>query len=407
MNVLMISPGYPGEMPRFTRGLADMGARVVGLSDQPKHALPALAHDALAAHLCVDDLWNEAATVARVAEAVRRHGTRIDRVECLWEPGMLLAARLRGELGVPGPDLEQTTAFRDKERMKQVLDTAGIRTPWHRRARTGDEVRAAAREVGFPLIVKPIAGAGSVDTHRVDDTRQLEAVIARVRHVPEVSVEEFVEGDEFTFDTICIDGEIVYENVSFYRPRPIEEKKYEWVSPSSVCLRNLDAPELSSGRTMGRAVLRALGWRTGFTHMEWYRRPDGEVVFGEIGARPPGARLVDAMNFASDVDLFRGWAEVVVHGRFTQRVERRYNAAIVCKRAQGQGRIARIEGLDRLLSELGPHVAAVELLPVGAARRDWRQTALSDGWVVVRHPELQATFHMADRVARELRIIAA
>ena len=39
---------------------------------------------------------------------------------------------------------------------------------------------------------------------------------------------------------------------------------------------------------MGHQVITALGFTAGFTHMEWYRKADGEVVFGEIGARPPG-----------------------------------------------------------------------------------------------------------------------
>ena len=56
---------------------------------------------------------------------------------------------------------------------------------------------------------------------------------------------------------------------------------------------------------MGQDVIRALGFQTGFTHMEWYRKSDGEVVFGEIGARPPGAHQVDQMNFACDFDVLR------------------------------------------------------------------------------------------------------
>jgi len=404
VNVLMISPGYPGEMPHFTRGLARAGATVVGLADQPAEALPDEVRRVLAAHIPVADLWSEGAVVERVRTELR--GRRIDRVECLWEPAMMLAARLRQALELPGLTVEQTVAFRDKERMKQVLDAAGIRTPWHARCSTADECRAAAERVGYPLIVKPIAGAGSRDTYRVDGREQLEQTLPKLRHVEQVSVEEYIEGDEFTYDTVTADGRIAYENISFYRPRPIEEKKHEWISPSSVCLRRIDAPELQPGRAMGRAALAALGFRTGFSHMEWYRRPDGEVVFGEIGARPPGARLVDAMNHASDVDLFAGWAEAVVHGRFSQRVERRYNAAIVCKRAEGRGRIQRVLGLDRLLRELGPAVAAVEILPIGSERRDWRRSAVSDGFVIVRHPELQTTFRMAERVARELRILA-
>jgi hypothetical protein len=402
----MISPGYPGEMPAFTGGLAAQGARVFGLGDQPGSSLPETLRGRLVAHLQVPDLWDERAVVQRVQHEAAEAGVRFDRVECLWEPAMFLAARLREALGLPGLNVEQTIPFRDKEEMKRVLDAAGIRTPWHRRARSFDEVRAAAAEVGYPLIVKPISGAGSSDTHRVPDAKALERVLPTLRHVDEVSVEEFVEGDEFTFDTICLDGAVVFENISFYRPRPIEEKTAWWISPSSTCLREIDAPALQAGRRMGHAVLRALRFQTGFTHMEWYRRPDGEVVFGEIAARPPGARLVSAMNFACDVDLHAGWAEVVCHGRFSQPVHRRFNATILCKRAEGQGRIQRVEGLDRLLAELGEQIVAVEIQPPGTPVGDWRSSALPDGWVIVRHPELQATFEIADRVARELQIHA-
>ena len=38
----------------------------------------------------------------------------------------------------------------------------------------------------------------------------------------------------------------------------------------------------------------------------------------------------------------------VVHGGFSQPVERRYNAASIFKRANGHGRITAIEGLDRV-----------------------------------------------------------
>ena len=48
MNVVMLSPGYPAEMAFFTRALAAVGATVIGVGDQPPHALPAVAREALA-----------------------------------------------------------------------------------------------------------------------------------------------------------------------------------------------------------------------------------------------------------------------------------------------------------------------------------------------------------------------
>src|SRR5262252_9585078 len=404
MNVVMISPGYPAEMAFFARGLAAAGATVIGVGDQPAHAVPQPAREALAHYVHTGSLANGDAVSAAAADLARH--VRIDLVECLWEPYMMLAARLREELGLSGLTMRQTLPFRDKELMKEVLDEAGLRTPGHQSTDTVAGVWAIAERLGYPLVVKPIAGAGAADTYRADSPADLDAILPMVRHVPQVIVEEFIDGEEFTYDTICAGGQVLFENICWYRPRPLLTKLHEWMSPVIVSLRDLDAPDLQAGRALGVATIKALGFRDGFTHMEWYRKADGEVVFGEIGARPPGGRMVDAMNYATDADLFHGWAEAITHGRITQPVERRYNAAVIFKRAQGAGRITGYEGLDHLLAEYGEHVAALDLLPVGEPRRDWRAAIISDGMVIVRHPELSKTIEMTERFADELRLHA-
>jgi hypothetical protein len=301
--------------------------------------------------------------------------------------------------------VNETLPYRDKELMKRVLDAAGIRTPWHTRATTVAEVWAAAERIGYPLIVKPIAGAGSADTYRVDSVDQLGDVLPMLRHVPEVSVEEFVEGEELTYDTVCADGRVLFEHVLWYRPRPLQMAMHEWVSPVAISLRELDTPFLAGGRHMGRQVLDALGFRTGFTHMEWYRKADGEVVFGEIGARPPGVRVVDMMNYNTDGDIYVGWADAVVNGGM-RPLERRYNVGSISKRARGVGHITGVSGLERLLAEYGEHVVLMDLLPVGAPRRDWRATTVGDGIMMVRHPELQRVIEMTERFAAEVEMHA-
>ena len=102
---------------------------------------------------------------------------------------------------------------------------------------------------------------------------------------------------------------------------------------------------------------------------------------------------------------FTGWAEAACHGRLSQPIERRYNAAVVFKRA-GQGKIQRIEGLGSLLSRFGEHIVCVDLLPPGTARRNWKQTLLSDGFVIARHPDLQTICEIADHVGTDLQMYA-
>jgi hypothetical protein len=401
-NVVMISPGYPHEMAYFTRGLAAVGATVIGVGDQPPHAVPEVAWGALA-HYEHASLSDESAVLAAL-QGLSRH-VRIDQVECLWEPYMMLAARIREVLGLPGMTVEQTVPFRDKEHMKRVLDAAGIRTPWHTRATSVAAVWEAAEMIGYPLIVKPIAGAGSADTYRVDSSAELGQVLPLLRHVPEVSVEEFVDAEELTYDAVCAGGQVLFEHVLWYRPRPLQMAMHEWVSPVAISLRDLDVDYLGGGRQMGRQVLDALGFQSGFTHMEWYRKADGEVVFGEIGARPPGARVVDMMNYNTEGDLYVGWADAVVHGRMAP-LEHRYNVGSISKRARGVGHITGVSGLDRLLEEYGAEVVLVDVLPVGAPRRDWRATTVGDGIVMVRHHELQRVVEMTERFASEVEVHA-
>lgn len=405
MNVIFLAPHYPPEMQQYTRGLAEVGARVFGVGDTPLGAIPAATRGHMADYLQVPSIMNEDDVLRRVLAWAR--GRRIDRVESNWEPLVILAARLREALGIPGMSVDTVRGFRDKQLMKERLKRAGLRVPHSFRVTNASQAREAVKSIGYPVIVKPIAGAGSADTYRVDSDARLEQVLKLTQHVPEVSVEEFVEGDEFTYDTVCIDGVPAFENVAQYLPRPLDARTNEWISPIICTVRELDQPALRDGIALGRKVLKALGMGTGFTHMEWYRKANGEVVFGEIGCRPGGAHLVDQMNFTCDVDLFREWARAVCWKSFEGDTTRRYNCAIIFKRALGQGRIVRRAGLDAYLRDYGPGVVWENLLPLGSPRRNWKQTLVSDGFLMVRHPTWGGAMKLAWAAATDITLYAS
>ena len=405
MNVLMIAPGYPDEMPLFCRGLSTYGANVFGISDVPVGNLPAVTRQHLSGYLQTSMLNQEDAVMREVTS--QWGGMTFDRVICLWEPGVVLAAKLRAALGVSGLSVDDAIAFRNKDIMKARVSAAGIRTPKHRGAQTAAQVRAAAEEIGYPLIIKPIDGAGSMDTFRVDDAGELEAAIRKMPHIDHVNIEEFIEAEEFTFDTVCVDGKMQFFNIGYYRPRPLTARSNEWISPQTLCLRDVDSAWVAGGVKMGADVLKAMNPGNAFTHMEWYRKSDGEVVFGEIAARPPGARTVDLMNYVSDIDLYLGYAEAELKGTFSMAVKRKYNAINIFKRAQGHGTIRRISGLENLVQRFGEHIVHVDLLPVGAPRRDWILTLISDGYLTIRHPDFEQACMIADAVGTDLQLHAS
>ncbi len=129
-------------------------------------------------------------------------------------------------------------------------------------------------------------------------------------------------------------------------------------------------------------------------------------MFGEIGCRPGGAHLVDQMNYTCDIDLFREWARVACWGTFEAPAARKYNAAIVFKRAKGRGRITRIDGLSEFVARHRQHIVEERLLPVGTPRRDWKQTLVSDGYVLLRHPDWDTACRLAQEAASEITMYA-
>ena len=404
MNVVFLAPSYPPEMQQYTRGLAEVGANVFGVGDSSRRGLPPTLKPYLADYLQVPRIMDEEDVIKRVSAWLR--GRRIDRVLANWEPLVILAARLRERFGLPGMSVDTVTGFRDKMLMKDRVKAAGLRVPHAFKVKTEREIREAAEKLGYPLILKPISGAGSADTYKVSSKPELESAIAAVRHVEVCSCEEFIDGEEFTYDTLCVDGKPLYENVASYLPPPLIARSNEWVSPVIITVRELDQPKIKPGIALGRKVLKALGMGDGFTHMEWFMTKRGEAVFGEIGCRPGGAHLVDQMNYTGDVDLFREWARVVCWRSFEGNTKRKYNAGIVFKRALGQGKITRITGLREYMHKYGDYVVEEQLLRPGTMRRNWKQTLLSDGHLMIRHPNWDAAYKIAFAAATDVTLYA-
>ncbi len=404
MRIVFISPHFPPEMENFTRGLKDVGADIYAVADVPEHYLPHHVRACLSGYLHVPALTREEEVVAAVGQWM--NGRTPDKVECLWEPFVELAARIREHFGIPGMSLDTVKHFRDKDLMKARVREAGLRVPMSQRATSVKGVWEALEKIGYPAIVKPIAGAGSADTYKLASKEETERVLPRLGHVPEVNVEEFIDGEEFTFDAVSIDGAAQFYSVTQYHPRPLEARSNEWISPAQITFRDLRQPKLEGGIKLGLDVLKAMRMGTGFTHMEWFLTSKGEVVFGEIGCRSGGGHLVDMMNFSNDFDIFREWGRCVCFGKWEAEITRRYNVGMVFKRAHGQGRITGYDGLDRVRRRCGDALVWENLLPIGSPRRDWLQTLVSDGFVCFRHPDYNEVKSMLDYTVNELRVYA-
>jgi len=353
------------------------------------------------AHWRVDNILDVAQLVWAAEGLAQRFGT-VHRLFGAYEQLQVPLAEARGRLDIEGMSVEAANNFRDKARMKTLLRDAGLPCARHRLATSVGDAVAFAETSGYPLVVKPPAGAGAISTFRVDDRAALEGALKQ--SPPSTSqpvlLEEFVQGEEHSFETITVNGEHRWHSLTHYYPTPLTVLENRWIQWSLVLPREVDGPQYDDIRTAARRALDVLGMHTGITHMEWFRRPDGSIAISEVAARPPGAQITQLMSYAHDFDVVRAWAEATIFGTFTAP-ERKYAAGAAFLRAQGEGRIAAVHGADAINRALGDLIVAAKTPSIGAAPSTSYE---GDGWVIVRHPDTRVVEEAVMKIISTIRV---
>jgi hypothetical protein len=403
VNVVFVAPFFLDTTLRFVDAAASLPDVRLGLvSQDPEEKLPKGLRSKLAGHYRVED--GVAVDSLRPGlHAMRKAFGSVDRILGTLEQLQVPLGVLRDEFSVPGLGAEAALNFRDKARMKTVLERAGLPCARHRLATHPEDAFDFAQEVGYPLILKPPAGAGARATYRCDDEKTLGECVSAMRPSPAqpVLVEEFMTGEEHSFDSVVLGGKIVWYSVNDYYPSPIEVLRHPWIQWCVVTPREVDKPRYAAIREAAGPALAALGLENGLSHMEWFLRPDGRIAISEVGARPPGAQFATLISYAHDFDLYREWAKLMVFDRFDPP-PRRFSVGAAYLRGQGAGeRVKAIHGLTEAQKEVGDLVVEAKLPQAGQSPSG---TYEGEGYVILRHPETEVVERGLKRLVERIYV---
>jgi ATP-grasp domain len=397
-----VAPYLLDTTTRFVEAAASLpDVRLALITSEPGDRVPRGLRDLLAGHWRIDDPL-DAGQIAWAVEGLSGYVGPVRRLLAVLEQLQVPVAMVREHLGIPGMDPVTARNFRDKAQMKTVLEAAGVPCARHRLADSATSAADFAAAVGFPLVVKPPAGAGAKSTFRLDGPGDLQAWLDVAPPTPDrpAMIEEFLTGEEGSYDSVMVDGEIIWDSVSNYLPTPLEVLRNPWMQWVVLLPRDISGPEYVDIRQVAPRSLRALGLRTGLTHMEWFRRPDGSVAVSEVGARPPGAQITSMLCYVHDFDLYRAWSQLMVHGTF-EPPERRWSAGTVYLRGPGAGVIRAVHGLDRLSPEVSSLIVDSRL------PRPGQQSSGSyegDGYITVRHPDTAVVVAALKQLVTTVRV---
>ncbi|MEV7024461.1 ATP-grasp domain-containing protein [Kitasatospora sp. NPDC093558] len=251
-----------------------------------------------------------------IADAVRRlAGPGAAPVGVLtWdETAVEATAEAAATLGLPQLSAAAARNCRDKYATRTLMSRAGLAAVRHRLVTTADDAVAAAAEFGYPVVLKPRALAGSIGVARADDEGEVRAAFALAAGAAYATlptghgilVEEYLDGEEISVDSVVHDGAVHVVHTARKRLgfAPYFEEVGHLVAASVEESWAAEVRELVTG------AHRVLGVTTGVTHAEVRLTSRGPRLI-ELNARLGGDLIPFISAFATGIDLVVAAAEL-------------------------------------------------------------------------------------------------
>ena len=310
------------------------------------------------------------------------------------------AAYVAGQLGLPGIGEEAAVAATNKFVMREQCRLAGIPTPRYRRVRSADEAAAAARDIGFPVVLKPVDAQSSRGVAKLASTEEVTRWFASASEFSSdgsVLVEEMMRGIESSIEAFVADGNVavfgICEKVKCPPPYSFDVRL---IYPASFPPETIDEMIRLNER-----VVRALGIPLGITHGEYIITPDGPRLI-EIAARGCGARVVtDLVPAMTGVDLIRARIHQAL-GEEVDLTPTRSLAGLLEFLMLPPGVVRRIEGVER--AKRLPGVLDVGLfVKEGDVVRTARNGTERSGFVLAVAEDRDGLLQISREVCRTIR----
>lgn len=358
MNFIHFSPYFPPNYIRFSTALKEAGANVLGLGDSPFDQLKPELKSALTEYYKVDDLHHYDQLVRALGYFTHKYG-KIDGIDAHNEYWLETEARLRSDFNIPGLKSQNLSAIKKKSEMKQVFIKAGLPVARGKVLHQLSDAKKFVAETGYPLVAKPDSGVGAVNTYKIENENDLKHFF---EHQPDSDYifEEFIEGVIYSFDGLVNqNGNLLYCN-AMRNEKGVMETVNDDTHIYIITLKTIP----SDLEEAGKVVIKAFDLKARFFHFEFFRKSDGSLVALEVNMRPPGGFTTDMWNFASNIDIYKIWAEMIVNNRSDLHYLHQYQVCFVSRKFKFPYK----HSLDEIIEKYGEYIVFHDYLDKALSR---------------------------------------
>jgi biotin carboxylase len=261
---------------------------------------PAYPKDAYEHIEIIEDYMLHPLVYHRAVQLHKKYSFR--KVVSAFEADIFMAAKLREYFNIEGQSVSSATHYRDKVIMKNKVSASGLRVPKYRLVNDVLDLHAFIEQNGYPILIKPVEGFGSIGTTIIHNEEEFEVFLKYKPDLQGLEVEEFIHGSLHTVDGIVQDSEVVFICVSEAVGGNFIDLDHKGISGSSqLHPQNPLAKRLVS---YCKKLIKALDTpkHTAF-HAEIFHTHEDDIVLCEIASRPSGAHIAPAVQNTYDVDM--------------------------------------------------------------------------------------------------------
>ena len=257
------------------------------------------------------------------------------------------AATLAAQLGLPGPNPRAVALCRNKYKQRLRLQAEGCAIPAFAPAVSVKEAVRTAQLIGFPVVVKPVSGSGSIGVrfcNRGEEVAVHAATLLQQRNnerglpVPRrILVESAALGPEYSVETFHT--QIIGVTQKYLGPLP------DFVEIGHDYPAELPAADQEAMQSLVLSALKALGMGWGPAHMELRLTENGPKII-ELNPRLAGGNIPELVRLASGIDLISATIDLVLARQPDLRKSRTQHACIRFLVSETDGHFAGVTGLD-------------------------------------------------------------
>jgi len=319
------------------------------------------------------------------------------------ESAIVTVSKVSEALSLPGIPVEVAICATDKEFMKKKFKEFNIPTSDYIIATSLNEAKENILRLNFPVIIKPVDGAGSRGVLRIDDIEELDFAFnysINYSKKKRCIIEEFVEGIELSSDAMTYNGETEVLAISD-KEKYVSDKNY--VSMNIVYQARFSQKEISIAKELVKQVTKSVGIKEGPSHTEIIRRKKNDFVVIETAARGGGfftfSKVVPAI---SGLDTLEQIINLAV-GK-TVDIKPKFNKGAVLRFLNAdEGKITSLSGLEEAKRVKGV-IDVGFFLKVGDIVKKVEKDNDRIGYMIITGKDAQDAIQISDKIVNILKV---